>query len=170
MTRNRIFVTLLLWCSGWLSALTLEKKAQDTLKPVDLLTDKPIMLIEENEAQLKPLLLVFWATWCKSCVHELALLTETLPEVSPVRVIGINLDTDKVKAKEVAQKVGLKIPTFNETSEFFQKEFSIQALPFSVLMVANPQNKHSYESKQIFDKGIHKEEFQALFSVATKTP
>ena len=64
----------------------------------------------------KPILLVFWTTWCAPCKEEIPMLKgvwEDYGKGERLQVIGLNLDSDEEKAARFAASEGLDWPQYN---------------------------------------------------------
>lgn len=87
----------------------------------------------------RPLLLNFWATWCKPCVEEMPMLSELqlAHEARGLRVLGIALD-DPARATDFAAKIGVVYPVLVGQTDVVltgrRYGNSSGMLPFSVLV------------------------------------
>ncbi len=80
------------------------------------LTGEAPWKLSSEYANGKPILLVFWATWCMPCKAEIPLLKELWEahgKGERLQVIGLNLDRDKPKAAKFATAQGLPWPQYN---------------------------------------------------------
>ena len=90
--------------------------------------------------QLKqgPILINFWATWCKSCLQELPALDQICQTYSKegLQVVAISIDNSKTKAKvkPFANSSGFKFTVLLDTDLEVRKLFGGTSTPFSVLI------------------------------------
>lgn len=86
-----------------------------------------------------PLLLNFWATWCKPCVEEMPMLSELQQSRSDqgLRIVGIALD-DAERARQFAADMGIGYPILVGGADVVLtgRRFGNRTgmLPFSVLV------------------------------------
>lgn len=61
-----------------------------------------------NDYKGKPLLLVFWATWCPTCKKEIAKIAENYQKLKDagLQILLVSMDRDPETVKRVAQKHG----------------------------------------------------------------
>lgn len=87
----------------------------------------------------RPLLLNFWATWCKPCVEEMPMLSELQQgwQTRGLQIVGIALD-DPGRAAEFAARMGVNYPILVGSTDVVltgrRYGNSSGMLPFSVLV------------------------------------
>ncbi|EGB15545.1 alkyl hydroperoxide reductase/ Thiol specific antioxidant/ Mal allergen [Pseudodesulfovibrio mercurii] len=67
----------------------------------------------------RPLLLVYWASWCPHCrvyLSQLGALRDSYPE-KDLRILGVSLDTDRDHAREFLSEHPLPFPVLLSNSE-----------------------------------------------------
>jgi thiol-disulfide isomerase/thioredoxin len=113
------------------------------LKVTDIMGNS-LTLAEVVKGDL-PIIMTFWATWCKPCQEELEALKEATDEWhGKVRIIAISVDDSRAYAKVKALVNGKKWPfeVFMDTNQEFLQAMNINGIPFS--LVAEPNGKIIY--------------------------
>ena len=87
-----------------------------------------------------PVLLDFWATWCKPCLAALPELDALHRRFSPrgLTVIGVSVDGPRnfPKVRPMAQRLGLGFPIVLDEDGSLQQRYQARAIPTSVLISA----------------------------------
>lgn len=104
---------------------TMKSVAGRTLKLPELLTEGPVLLD-------------FWATWCKPCLKALPEIQDLHERFGPrgLTVIGISADGPRnySKVRPFAARMGLTFPIGLDVSGDLQKSFRVTGLPTTVLI------------------------------------
>ena len=70
----------------------------------------------------------FFASWCKSCKHELPLIADAYNN-GLTHIIAINADKDNQKAKDFVKKLNLPFPVIYDTEQTLISEFKPIGFP-----------------------------------------
>lgn len=113
-----------------------------------------------------PVLLNFWATWCKPCLAELPKLEAFIAEMegSGLRLVTVNVDDPKT-SKQVAPFVhrhGFEFPVLLDPNQEVLRKLGGRAIPFNVFISAEGQ----IESAHFGFKPAYLEEWRQLVSAA----
>ncbi len=84
----------------------------------------------------KPVIVSFWATWCKPCVMELEALKEIKSEwEGKIRIIAISIDDSRSKGKVLSFVKGKNFPfeVYLDTNHALYKSLNITSTPFSLI-------------------------------------
>lgn len=76
-----------------------------------------------------PLIVVFWATWCKSCKNELRGFKTKVGQAAHPPVLAINLDRNHSKAVRFLEKLALPFISLADKDQTLKKLFKVQTLP-----------------------------------------
>ncbi len=87
----------------------------------------------------KPIVIAFWATWCKPCMEELAAINENLQdwqEQTGVKYIAVSLD-DSRSSKRVAPFVkskGWEFEVYLDENQDFKRAMNVNNPPHTFLL------------------------------------
>lgn len=85
-----------------------------------------------------PLLLSFWATWCKPCLEEMAEYNKIYNQYkeSGFNLIAISTDTEKsvAKVKPYIKSKGYEFTVLLDTNSEIARKYYAQQMPFTVLV------------------------------------
>jgi peroxiredoxin len=78
----------------------------------------------------------FWATWCGPCRQEMPQLNRLFEKyrASGFVLLGVNVDDDSSKAKEVASKLGVTFPVLLDTDKTVSKLYDLSTMPSTVII------------------------------------
>jgi cytochrome c biogenesis protein CcmG/thiol:disulfide interchange protein DsbE len=103
-----------------------------------------------------PLVLDFWATWCKPCQAAMPELVKLYADLRPrgLQIVGINEDGQRgaAKVKPFAQTQGLVFPVLLDLDSQAQSRLGVFALPTTLLLDAHGKIVHTsfgYRSGEI---------------------
>lgn len=84
----------------------------------------------------KPVIVSFWATWCKPCTMELEALKELKAEwEGKIRIVAISIDDSRSKGKVQSFVKGKNYPfeIYLDSNQELYKSLNISAVPFSYI-------------------------------------
>jgi peroxiredoxin len=78
----------------------------------------------------------FWATWCGPCRQEMPQLNRLFEKyrASGFVLLGVNVDDDTSKAREVASKLGVTFPVLLDTDKTVSKLYDLTTMPSTVII------------------------------------
>jgi thiol-disulfide isomerase/thioredoxin len=131
-----------------LSATSFVCLAQDKTNPFPSIDIKSIegklvnTDIFENDNQ--PIVVSFWATWCKPCAKELDAITEVYEEwqdETGVKVIAISIDDARNAAKVAPYANGKDWPfeIYVDANSDLKRALNVNAIPHTFLLNANKE-------------------------------
>lgn len=124
--------------------------------------------LEGEEVALKdyygqgPILIAFWATWCKPCIKEIKKFKEILKpyrnreEGDKVQILGISVDDAKniSKVKPFAKRKKFDFPVLLDAEKVAQNAFQVFQVPYTFILDKNGKIVYSHTG---FKPGDEKE-------------
>jgi thiol-disulfide isomerase/thioredoxin len=121
---------------------TAEKKARK-LPIVDLKSlDGKIVSTSTFSNNGKPIILSFWATWCKPCVNELTTISDVYAdwqEETGVKLIAISIDDSRSSAgvKPLVDGKGWDYEVYLDANSDFKRAMNVNLVPHTFVLNGN---------------------------------
>ena len=113
-----------------------------------------------------PVVLNFWATWCKPCKVEMPYLEKVQEELGPsgVHFAAISLDSRRSEKRvaEYLEKYGVTLPVYLDPEARLAKLFRVAAIPTTVVLGQDGKIHHQTRGFRRGDEVILKKKIQAL--------
>lgn len=92
-----------------------------------------------SDLQGKPVLLNFWATWCRPCVSEMPYLQEIHDEWAGkgLALLAVNIGESSAKVKEFIQNHNLSLPVLLDSNQDVALEYNIRYIPTTFFIDKN---------------------------------
>lgn len=86
--------------------------------------------------QKSPVLLIFWATWCPSCVDEIPALNEIRSQYSEdqLQLLAVNVQESREQIAAFAKKHPMQYPILLDETGDVAARYGLVGLPASVLL------------------------------------
>ena len=88
----------------------------------------------ENLTNKKPTLLVFWATWCPSCVEEIPTLNDWKKRYPEMEILGVNVEEPLERVQKFSEKVGFQYPVVLDEDGEVAQQYDLVGVPATVLI------------------------------------
>ncbi len=149
---KKLFFSLVALC---LSFTTFAQLPNITLKDINGKTVNVAELSNDG----KPIIIDFFATWCKPCAREIAAIHEVYPdwqEETGVKVILVSIDEaqDVNKVKPMVDGQGWEFETLLDPNSDLKRALGIQMIPYT--MVIDGEGKIVYRHSGYAD-GVEEE-------------
>ncbi|MBI3307166.1 MAG: TlpA family protein disulfide reductase [Candidatus Omnitrophica bacterium] len=86
-----------------------------------------------------PVLLVFWASWCPSCVAEIPTLNEWNDkyQAQGLKIFGVNFQETPETILEFSKQLPIRYPILLDRDGHVAEQFGLEGLPAAVLVAQN---------------------------------
>lgn len=85
-------------------------------------------------ANQKPTLIIFWATWCPTCVEEIPVLNAWTEKYPQLQILAVNVQEPPARVRTFAKKQEIRYPVvFDEEAEVAHM-FGLVGIPAAVLL------------------------------------
>lgn len=100
------------------------------------LDDSAGLLRLSEQYRETPVLLVFWATWCPSCVKEIPQLNALHEKWGPdrLRILAVNVRESREKLTDFAQRRGIRYPVLLDETGGAAAAYEVTGLPVAVVL------------------------------------
>jgi peroxiredoxin len=106
----------------------------------------------------------FWAAWCGPCQQELPRLNNLYQRYQRAGLIllGINLDDDKGRAHDMAQRLALSFPMLFDPSKEIGRLYTLDAMPMTVFIDRDGVVRHVHETFRNDDDALYLKQIRQL--------
>ncbi|OQX13275.1 MAG: hypothetical protein BWK76_16485 [Desulfobulbaceae bacterium A2] len=136
-----------LWLPG--VAVALEKGEPMPVFSAQALDGQPIDL--QQVVGKKPVVLVFWASWCPSCKSEVPKLNRLVAKYAPKGAVflGVNIGANDSpeRARVFMQKTGMSYPVIFDQDSSVTRRYRVQGVP--TIVVANKSGRVVSQEHQV---------------------
>jgi cytochrome c biogenesis protein CcmG/thiol:disulfide interchange protein DsbE len=119
-----------------------------------------------------PVVLDFWATWCRPCRVEMPKLQEIQEalEGEHVHFAAVSLDTrqSKGRVEDYVSKNNVTLPVYRDPEGSLAKKFKITAIPTTILLDQDAEIAYSTRGYRPGDEVLLRKEIQALLAKRAK--
>jgi len=90
-------------------------------------------------AKDKVTLLVFGATWCPTCIHEIPILKEYYSELKDdgLNVLGIDIKENVKKVKSLVDKMQINYPVALDSDGKVRSLYDVRGIPLNIILDKN---------------------------------
>ena len=85
-------------------------------------------------ANQKPILLVFWATWCPTCVEEIPVLNDWTKRYPQLQILAVNVEEPPARVRTFVEKRKIQYPVVLDQEAEVAHEFGLVGIPAAVLL------------------------------------
>lgn len=121
-----------------------------------------------------PVLLDFWATWCRPCEHSLPALQRLHERVRArgVSVVAVSIDGPRnwARVRPFAARLGLTMPVVIDEDGSLAQRFRVQAVPTSVLIAPDGRIVRTHAGFQPAEEDSLRAALEALLADAQPEP
>ena len=101
-----------------------------------------------KETGTGPILLSFWATWCKPCLEEMAEYNKIYDQYKDkgFKILAISTDAEKsiAKVKPYIKSKGYKFPVLLDTNNEVARKYYAHQMPYTVMIDKNGNIVYSH--------------------------
>ena len=134
-------IEILVLCFGFFFFLNAQEKETETVRKapdfkLENIDGKYVELSKEIGSG--PILISFWATWCKPCIEELSQYKSIFKEYGSngVKVIAISTDNEKTTAKvrPLVKSKGFPFTVLLDPNSEVARKFYVPSVPYVVIL------------------------------------
>jgi thiol-disulfide isomerase/thioredoxin len=120
----------------------------------------------------KPIIISFWATWCKPCINELSNIAEVYDEwveKTGVKLIAISIDDarNQSKVEPFVNGKNWNYEVYLDPNADFKRAMNVNIVPHTFLLNGNKEIVWQHNS---YNDGDEKKLFQRIKAIVEGTP
>lgn len=119
-----------------------------------------------------PILLNFWATWCKPCIKELNQLKKVYKKYKEkgFEILAIDVDGPRSRSKVKPMVKGLKweFPVLWDKSKDIYRKYHVLGIPHTVLIDKSGQIRYTHTTYRPGDEEVIKKKIEELLDEQKK--
>jgi peroxiredoxin len=119
-----------------------------------------------SEHRGEVVVLSFWSSTCSTCGTQLAALGESLKtyESAGLRVFGIGVDDDPLRAREFASALGVPFPLLLDPTKDVSRRYRVDNLPMTLLIDRNGVVRHAHRDYNAKGDALYLQELRDLLN------
>ncbi|MBI2166901.1 MAG: TlpA family protein disulfide reductase [Candidatus Omnitrophica bacterium] len=82
----------------------------------------------------KPVLIIFWATWCPTCREEIPVLNEWIKKYPHLQILAVNVQEPAERVRAFAEKEGIRYPVVLDQEAEVAVQYGLVGVPASILI------------------------------------
>ncbi|RBL88130.1 TlpA family protein disulfide reductase [Chitinophaga flava] len=136
-----IYIMMVVLSLFWLSAaMAQDNKSQQKLPNVSVKDlEGKLVQVGSFSNNGKPMIISFWATWCKPCISELETIADDYDnwkKTSGVKLIAISIDDARTSSgiKSLVASRGWQYEVYNDYNKDLYRALGIANVPYTVIL------------------------------------
>ena len=111
-----------------------------------------------SEFRGQVVLLNFWASWCGPCRQEMPLINAFYKKYKKLgfTVIGINVEENSKKAKQIVKNTGISFPVLFDTENKVSELYEVSAMPSTVIIDRDGNMRYLHKGYKPGDMATYK--------------
>ena len=119
-----------------------------------------------SEYRGEVVVLNFWSSGCGTCVLQMPTVQKLYEQYrdNGLQVLGINIDRDTRKAREMVENLDLAYPVLLDTEKSVSRQYKLDALPVVVLIDRNGAIRYTHSKYRNIDRHEYHREIDELLA------
>ncbi len=119
-----------------------------------------------SEYRGEVVVLNFWSTECGTCVLQMPAVQKLYEQYrgSGLQVLGINIDRNSRRAREMVEKLELAYPVLLDAEKSVSREYKLNALPFVVVIDRDGAIRYTHSGYRSTDRHLYRGQINELLA------
>lgn len=119
-----------------------------------------------SEYRGEVVILNFWSTDCGTCVLQMPAVQKLYEQYrgSGLQVLGINIDRNSRRAREMVEKLKLAYPVLFDAERSVSREYKLNALPFVVVIDRDGAIRYTHSRYRSADRHLYRGQIDELLA------